>query len=155
VLFAAGVAIIYAAWRMPRFQEQLGQIYTAPGLVPALYGFVIVVLALWLAARAIGRGALEPAAGTASRAPREGHSNARLVLAIVLCLAFAVGMVGRLPFWLATFLFVATFIVLFELMPAASRSGRIRSIISALIQAALVAAAVTLVFQEIFLVRLP
>jgi putative tricarboxylic transport membrane protein len=155
VLFAAGVAIIYAAWRMPRFQEQLGQIYTAPGLVPALYGFVIVILALWLAARAIGRGALEPAAGTASRAPREGHSNARLVLAIVLCLAFAVGMVGRLPFWLATAIFVFLFILLFEWRGGRPWRERIRPIITAAIVAGITGVLVVLVFQRVFYVRLP
>jgi hypothetical protein len=154
VFFVAGIAIIYAAWRMPRFQEQLGEIYTAPGLVPALYGIVIVVLALWLAARAIGRGAL--ASGPAGkRERREGDSNARLALAAVLCLAFAVGMVGRLPFWLATAIFVFLFILLFEWRGGQPWRERLRPIVTAALVAGVTGVLVVLVFQRVFYVRLP
>lgn len=154
VFFAAGVAVIYAAWLMPRFEEQLGQIYTAPGLVPALYGTVIAVLALWLAARSIGRGALARG-GAGTRARREGYSNARLALAAVLCLAFAVGMVGRLPFWLATAIFVFLFILLFEWRAGQPWRERLRPIATAALLAGATGALVMLVFQRVFLVRLP
>lgn len=156
VVFVAGVAIVYAAWAMPRFQEQLGQIYTAPGLVPALYGAVIAVLGAWLAARAIGRGALRPpAAGRADRERREGYSNVRLALAAGLCLAFAVGMVGRLPFWLATAIFVLLFILLFEWRSGLPWRARIRGIVTAALVACATGGLVVLVFQRVFLVRLP
>jgi putative tricarboxylic transport membrane protein len=154
VFFAVGVAIIYAAWRMPTFREQLGQIYTAPGLVPALYGTIIVVLALWLAARSIGRGALKRGEKHARQVP-EGYSNLRLALAVALCCGFAVGMVGRLPFWLATAIFVFLFILLFEWrrdQPWRERAIRIAS--AALIGVG-TGAAVMLVFTRVFLVRLP
>ena len=154
VFFAAGVAIVYASWLMPRFKEQLGEIYTAPGLVPALYGTVIAALALWLAARAIGRGALRPG-GAGKRARREGNSNARLALAAALCLAFAVGMVGRLPFWLATAVFVLLFILLFEWRGGQPWRERIRGIVTAALVAGATGALVVLVFERVFLVRLP
>ncbi len=155
VFLVAGVAIVYASWRMPRFEEQLGEIYTAPGLVPSLYGIVIAILALWLAARALGRGALGPAGAAGKRAPREGYSNARLVLAAVLCLAFAVGMVGRLPFWLATAVFVFLFILLFEWRNGQPWRERIRGIVTATLVAGATGGLVVLVFQRVFLVRLP
>lgn len=156
VVFAAGVAIVYAAWIMPRFREQLGEIYTAPGLVPALYGIVIAILGLWLAARSIGRGALSPAAaGRTKRERREGYSNARLALAALLCLAFAVGMVGRMPFWLATAIFVFLFVLLFEWRGDQPWHERIRPIVTAALVAAATGGLVTLVFQRVFLVRLP
>lgn len=154
VFFVAGVAIIYAAWLMPRFEEQLGQVYTAPGLVPALYGTVIAILALWLAGRSIGRGALLPGAA-GRREKREGYSDARLVLAAVLCLAFAVGMVGRLPFWLATAVFVFLFIMLFEWRAGQPWRERIRPIVTAALVAGATGGLVVLVFQRVFLVRLP
>ena len=154
VFFAVGVAIVYAAWLMPRFLEQLGQVYTAPGLVPALYGTIIAVLALWLAARSIVRGALKR--GPAGpRARREGYSNARLVLAAVLCLAFAAGMVGRLPFWFATAIFVFFFILLFEWRAGQPWRERARPMITALVTAAATGGLVVLVFERVFLVRLP
>jgi putative tricarboxylic transport membrane protein len=154
VFFAAGVAIVYASWLMPRFKEQLGEIYTAPGLVPALYGTVIAVLALWLAARSIGRGAFKPGAA-GKRERREGYSDARLVLAAALCLVFAVGMVGRLPFWLATAIFVFFFILLFEWRAGQSWRERGRPMITALATAAATGLLVVLVFERVFLVRLP
>ena len=154
VFFAAGVAIIYASWLMPRFKEQLGEIYTAPGLVPALYGTVIAALALWLAARSIGRGAFKPASG-GPRERREGYSNARLVLATALCLAFAVGMVGRLPFWLATAIFVFFFILLFEWRAGQLWRERARPLLTALATAAATGILVVLVFERAFYVRLP
>lgn len=154
VFFAAGVAIIYAAWLMPTFREQLGQSYTAPGLVPALYGTVIVILALWLAARSIGRGASKRGAAE-PRAPREGYSNARLMLAAVLCLVFAVGMVGRMPFALAAGIFIFLFILLFEWKRGQAWRERLRPIATAALVAAVTGVAVVLVFERLFLVRLP
>jgi putative tricarboxylic transport membrane protein len=154
VFLAAGVAIVYASWLMPTFREQLGQAYTAPGLVPALYGIIIAVLALWLAARSIGRGVLRPRTG-GLRAPREGYSNARLVLAAALCLVFAVGMVSRLPFWLATAIFIFFFIMLFEWRRGQPWRARARPMATALVTAAVTGLLVVLVFERVFLVRLP
>jgi putative tricarboxylic transport membrane protein len=154
VFFVAGVAIIYASWLMPTYREQLGQAYTAPGLVPGLYGIVIVLLALWLAARSLGRGALRPQE-KAPRAKREGYSNARLALATALCLVYAVGLVGRLPFWLATAIFVFLFILLFEWRRDFLWSERLRPIATALVVGVATGWAVYLVFERVFLVRLP
>ena len=154
VFLAASIAIVYASWLMPTYRQQAGQIYTAPGLVPGLYGIVIALLALWLGARSVVRGAFARNA-EAPRAKREGYSNARLALAAVLCLVFAVGLVGRLPFWLATAVFVFLFILLFEWHPGIPWSQRARPIASALAVAIVSGWAVLLVFERIFLVRLP
>jgi putative tricarboxylic transport membrane protein len=79
----------------------------------------------------------------------------RVLLSIALCLAYAAGLVGRLPFWLATFLFVAAFVILFEWPLAADRSDRTRRVLWPVLLAAAISAATSFVFQEIFLVRLP
>jgi putative tricarboxylic transport membrane protein len=154
VFFAVGIAIVYASWRMPTFYEQLQQTYTAPGLVPALYGIVIAILAIWLAARSLGRGALRRGDNEA-RAAREGYSNLRLALAAVLGLAFAVGMVGRLPFWLATAIFVFLFILLFEWRKDQPWRERAIRIASAALIGGGTGVLVMLVFTRLFLVRLP
>jgi len=82
-----------------------------------------------------------------------GPGVQRLVLCLILCLGYAAGLVGRLPFWLATFLFVTLFVVLFEWPRSKGRRGRRLAL--GVVYGAAIAAAVTLVFQEIFLVRLP
>ncbi|MCW5772217.1 MAG: tripartite tricarboxylate transporter TctB family protein [Rhodospirillaceae bacterium] len=154
VFFVAGIAIVYGAWLMPTYRAQSDQPYTAPGIVPALYGIVIAFLAIWLALRSIGRGALRPQPRK-PRVKREGYSNARLALAAVLCLAFAAGMVGHLPFWMAAAIFVFLFILLFEWRPGLPARERIRPIATALIVAIGTGFFVVLVFQRVFLVRLP
>ena len=115
VALAFGVAVIAGSAAMPTFTDQGTPIYVAPGLVPGFHGTVIALLALVLAARSVARGAL---AGGWS-APREGTRRAvfRIALAAVLTIIFDIGMVGRMPFWLAAAIFVFVFINAFEWMP--------------------------------------
>ncbi len=153
VFLCLGIAIIAGALAMPTFYDRLQQTYTAPGLVPSLYGAVVALLSVWLGARALMRGALKPA--PAAGAAREGYSNFRLACAALLCLVFAVGMVGRLPFWLATGLFVFAFIALFEWQEGVSWRRRLRPLLTGAAVAAGTAIGVTLVFEKLFLVRLP
>jgi hypothetical protein len=148
-----GLAIVSLAWQMPTFKEQKGEIYTAPGLVPGIYGLVICVLSVWLAVRSIRRGAL--AATLAREMPPEGTSNLRLALAAALGLIFCVGLIGRIPFWLATAIFVAAFIVLFEWRPGDAWGLRATRIGTALLQGVLTGVVVVLVFSKVFYVRLP
>lgn len=148
-----GTAIVTLAWRMPRYAEQKGEIYTAPGLVPGIYGLVIAGLSVWLAVRSVRRGALAAAAGSAA-AP-EGTSNLRLGLAAALGLFYCVGLIGRLPFWLATTLFVTAFITLFEWRAGEAWGPRALRFGTALLQGLLTGAAVVLVFTKVFFVRLP
>lgn len=148
-----GAAIAIASWRMDRLEHMGATLYTAPGLVPGILGLVIVLLGVLLALRgARGRGgpARPDAAGGAG-----STGGARVALVLALCLAYAAVLVGRAPFWLATFLFVAVFIALFEAPMRSARGRRARGIAMALVYGAATSALVTYVFQELFLVRLP
>ncbi|MEO7403075.1 MAG: hypothetical protein ABIU95_05340, partial [Burkholderiales bacterium] len=59
------------------------------------------------------------------------------------------------PFWLATFLFVAAFVFIFE-YPKRRGEGQIpRGALMALVYGAATSAIVSSVFEQIFLVRLP
>jgi hypothetical protein len=155
VFSAFGLAIIYVSWQMPTYREQLGQIYTAPGLVPIFYGIVIAVLGLWLAARSIGRGAFKPQAKAPPAKDEGGYGAARLVAASVVGLLYSVGMITRLPFWLATAIFVFLFIMLFEWRKEHSWRQRLRPMITAALIGIGTGWGVVFVFQRIFLVRLP
>ena len=84
-----------------------------------------------------------------------GSRAARLALALALTVGYAAGLVGRLPFWLATGLFVFAFIAVFEWRLGADRTGGFRGLAIAAAEAAAASAPVTFVFQSIFLVRLP
>jgi putative tricarboxylic transport membrane protein len=155
VLIALGIATVVESLRMPRFAELNVEPYTAPGLVPGVLGLVILVLggALFVRAARAGGWRLLDRTGDGSWWPDPGARN--LALAFVLCLAYAGGLVSRVPFWLATFLFVAAFVAAFESPLARTHAERLWRLAFAAIFAALISAAVTVVFRDIFLVRLP
>jgi Tripartite tricarboxylate transporter TctB family len=156
VLIALGVATLVESLRMPRFAHLDIEPYTVPGLVPGALGAVILLLGAILLLRAARAGGWRLATGGAVRRIWSADpGNWRLALALALCLGYAGLLVGRLPFWLATFTFVFGFVILFEWPLAVSRSDRMRRLVLALVYAMAVAAAVTLVFQHVFLVRLP
>ena len=156
VLIALGIATVVASLAMPRFEELNINPYTVPGLVPGALGVVILILGAALFVRATRAGGWRLMNRTSARGSSWSDPGTRnLALAVLLCLAYAAGLVGRVPFWLATFLFVATFVAVFEWPRARAKAERLRRLALALIFAAVIAAAVTFVFQEIFLVRLP
>ena len=150
---AFSVAVLSLTLRMPTYTDQGGQIYTAPALVPSFYAVVILLLSLWLVVRSIRAGALTPA-GTQG-GPAEGNSNTRFVLAAGLVQVFTVGLIGRMPFWLAAAIFVAVFIAAFEWRPGLEAKARVRGLAIAVVQGVATGILVTLVFERVFLVRLP
>ena len=58
---AFGGAVTIGAWRMDRLERLNINKYEAPGLVPGLLGFAVLLLGVMLAVRAIRAGALAPA----------------------------------------------------------------------------------------------
>jgi hypothetical protein len=136
VWIAVSAVIIYGSWTMDRLERHGAALYTAPGLVPGLLGLVILGLGVMLALRTAG--------ANQSLGGRWGET----ALVMALCLGYAAGLVGRVPFWLATFVFVTAFIVLFE-YPARRRMA------VAPLYGAATSLLVTWLFQSVFLVRLP
>jgi hypothetical protein len=147
---AFGAAVIAGAWAMERFESQGATLYSMPGLVPGLLGGMLALLGALLCIRAAAHGALKPA-----QRPLWPGWNRALLLAIGFMLAYALGLVGRLPFWLATFLFVAGSIAFFEWAERGARGERVRGLVVALLCGAFTAAIVAVTFEQVFLVRLP
>jgi putative tricarboxylic transport membrane protein len=181
VLILFGAVVVYESWRMPRFENIGGAPYSAPGLVPGVLGAVIalfggIMLLRYLVNRTrpvavppvpVADATLEelvpdPEDRAASSDIEvtvgeglERPSNARMLLTLVLGVVFAVGLVGRMPFWLATFAFVFVFIALFERHAFTdARQAATRLAIAAAI-AGMTAFAVPFVFERVFLVNLP
>jgi Tripartite tricarboxylate transporter TctB family len=151
--FVFGVAASALAYRMPTYASQGGEAYTAPGLVPGLYGMVLALLGVWLGARALRQGALNAAGTQALEA--SNRIDRRLALAAGLCLIFVVGLVGRMPFWLAVAIFVAAFTIIFEWQANQRWALRMRQALTAVLLGLVTGGAVTLVFEKLFYVRLP
>lgn len=149
VLFALGVAIVIQAWQMPRFVEQSGTGLTAPGIVPGFYGVVIALLSVALGMRAAARGGWAVRGNSRSAA----SDRRQLATAALLGLLYAGVMVGRLPFWLASALFVFAFTAVFEWEQGPQ--GRVRRVVEAALIGLGTGLAVMLVFEKLFLLRLP
>ena len=149
VWIAGGAALFAGGYGMDRLEAQHINPYTAPGLVPAALGAGIFVLGAVLLARSV-----RDRAGAASAGG--GASVRRFLLAAALCVAYAAGLVGRgPPFWLATALFVFVAIMAFRWPELKAEGGLAKGAAVAAACAIGTAAGVTLVFQELFLVRLP
>ncbi len=153
VLLATGIATMVASWRMPRFEDVGGDVWSAPGVVPGLLGAALALMAAILLLRSVAA-LRRPAAGVAEQAAPAGWGRA--ALAAGLCILYAMGLVGRMPFALATFLFVFAFVTVFDVIGGgAPRPPLARIMLVAAAVAAGAAIAVPYVFQSIFLVRLP
>jgi Tripartite tricarboxylate transporter TctB family len=145
VLFALGIAMLYGGYTMDRLE--IRQIHPAsiPGLVPMLLGAVLALCAALLFA-----GARDDAEGPAV----EGVSWSNAGIALGLCLVYALGLVGRLPFFWATAVFVAAFAGVFGWRDA-ERPGLARVAVVALGFGFAVSGAISVLFRYGFLVRLP
>jgi hypothetical protein len=146
VLIVLGVGMLWGALEMPRFEQRN---------VPAILAVIMLLLALLLLGRACRQGGYRLAAGDQPASSIVfSASSLTMLLTLALGLIYAIGLVGSLPFWAATLIFVTVFILIFE-WPLARPGRRWLLLLTAALQGAAVAAAVTLVFQDIFLVTLP
>ncbi|MCX7891352.1 MAG: tripartite tricarboxylate transporter TctB family protein [Burkholderiales bacterium] len=154
VWMALGGAIVYGSWTMDRLEHLGATVYTAPGLVPGALGAVIFALGALLGVRAVRQGALTPAGVSAVAADTAGRR--RMGLALALMLVYAAGMLGHgVPFWLATFAFVAVFVAVFEYPMRKERGQVARGLFMAVLYGAATTFLVTVVFEQVFYVRLP
>ena len=154
VFAALGIAVLVESWNMPRLEERSINPWTVPGLVPGLLGVVIAMLGFILAVRSVLAGGMRPVSADAD--PAEARAGRyRFWLCLVLCLVYAVLLVGRLPFWLATGLFVFAFIAAFEWRSDDPPRPRTVKLATAGVVAVLCTVTVSYSFEYLFLVRLP
>lgn len=144
---ALGLAAVQQSWTMDRLEAQGADPWSAPGLVPGILGAVLVLLGAALLVRS-----LRAAPVAAEPATDEGAGRRRLGIALALCLLFVFGLLGHgLPFWLAAALFVAAFVAIFTWR----ERGPVRSVLTGAAYGLAAGATIHLLFQEVFLVRLP
>jgi Tripartite tricarboxylate transporter TctB family len=152
VWLVVAAAIIIGSWRMDRLEHLSNVIYTAPGLVPGLIGSAIALMAVLLMVRAVRRGALSEAHWPAIKL----SDHWRLIAALILCLGFSVGLIGRgLRFWVAAAIFIAVFVFVFQFPERRAAGTLTRGAAIAVVFAGLAAFAIHTLFQDVFLVRLP
>lgn len=145
---AFGLAIIIESLRMERFTAMGGTPYTMPGLVPGILGGLLVLLGASLAWRGWRQWRLHRGVRETAGRPLW---NGRIAVMLATTLGYAIGLVGRAPFGPSTALFVALFVYLFAPPEASRRRRATLAVLAGLITGLIV----VLVFEQVFLVRLP
>jgi hypothetical protein len=151
---ALGIAILIGSVMMDRLEKQDINPYTIPGLLPGLLGIAMTILGALLAARSWRPRLL----ASGDNAPPDRAEQMRILLVLGLCLTFGVLLVGHgLPFWLAAAIFVTTAILALQYQTRKSTGQQLtlRNFVSIAAIGLGAGIAITIVFQEIFLVRLP
>ena len=155
---ALGACIVFASWRMDRFEQQEASLYTAPGLWPGIIGLLLAFMGGLLVWRSVARS-------------RESNWNAvapddtalvptwRFRLAAGMFFVYALLLVGRgLPFWVGTTVFVTAFVYVFrraDRIAAGAPTDARKDATLAIICGVATAVIVTQVFEKLFYVRLP
>lgn len=155
VFVALGFAVGIESYNMPRLEERSIDPWTAPGLVPGLLGIVIAVLGGAMALRSIAAGATRASASGDTDAAEMRSARTRLLLCLALCLGYALVLVGRAPFWLATGLFVFAFVTIFEWRSDDDSRVRMGKLAAAFALSVAASLAIPYLFETLFLVRLP
>jgi hypothetical protein len=163
-----GTAISVAGWRMDRLSHQGIAPWSAPGLLPAVVGMLMVAFALVLAVQAWhgGQEQAQPpgeagsAGGTGSTESADQATDTASwggsALATVLCVLFAGASLGRgWPFQVEAAGFIFVFTALFRWREWRTEGRLARGLAQTLVIAVLASAAISWLFESVFLVRLP
>jgi putative tricarboxylic transport membrane protein len=146
IVFGGAVIAISLSFEV---RTHLGATFVnGPGFVPMLLGIALAILGLVLLLRSFA-GRLQPFIETGP-----AISDRRALLALALMLVYALGFIGRMPFGLATFLFITAFIVIFNMPVATARKAAIVAV-KAGATAAIAAVTIAFVFRDLFYIRLP
>lgn len=148
VLFALGAGMAWGGYAMDRLE--IRQIHPAsiPGLVPMILGAAMMLCALLLA-----RGARD--VHEAGAAEVSGGSWRDFAFTGIWGAVFALGLVSRVPFAVATAIYIAVFAGWFLLPRAQGTAGRVKTLLFVCLFAIAVSTAISTLFRYGFLVRLP
>ena len=145
-----GAAVLAGSWQMDRLENLHINPWSAPGLMPGVLGALMMVFGAALGLRTLGR--------SAPQVESDAASGWRVSLAVLLCFGYAAGLLGRgLPFWLTSAGFMFAAILAFRWLDrdAESNPSLARVALSSAAIALVSAAIIGLLFEQVFLVRLP
>ena len=156
LLMCFAIWVVVHSLQMPRFQELGADPLSVPGIVPGIIGSIIFLLSLTVFIRAIRRNGYR--LGISRRSLTDFIRDAgirRMLLTTFICMVYGLAMIGNMNYYLATFLFVLFFLLLFQFRPGESATAGRKLLLYSVVQAALTAGIVGAVFRYLFLVDLP
>ena len=148
-----GALVLYGSWTMPRLEARRIHPMTIPGLVPGILSIALLLCGGLLALRAVRTRADNGWAALRQSLWSEGARRVLVLLALIF--VYTLVLVDRIPFWAATALFVFAFILTFEVWLTSRERRPMVSLAWAFGLAMVASVSVTLVFERLFLVRLP
>jgi uncharacterized membrane protein len=151
-----GLAVLVGSVTMDRLESQHINPYTIPGLLPGLLAIAMMLLGGVLAVRSYERGAFTQAREPFTEHQRE--TRKRVWTVIALCAAYSVVLIGHgLPYWLGSTIFVTGAILIMQRMNRDPEEKRLspRLWLKAIAIGVIASIVTQIVFQELFLVRLP
>jgi hypothetical protein len=157
VLIVFSITIIIMSYTMPRLERRGIDPFSAPGVVPGMIGGILFCLALIMFFRSIKNGGyllFTPEKPIPRDRPHRG-AVIRVLLTLALSLIYALGLLGNSNYSMSTGTYIFFFICLFEIDSQRSFWHQRKVFLFALLQAIVVSVAITLVFQNLFLVDLP
>lgn len=153
VLVALGLAVAYLSWTMDRLAARHIHPSTIPGLVPFILGVALAGCGTLLAVRSARLDV--PGSGAALLRALASPAALRVATVLAMALVYTLGLVGRMPFWLASGLFIFAFVMVFETVLADGPTSPRRSLFWATLVALAGGIGIAYVFGHVFLVRLP
>lgn len=149
VLASLGLGMLAGGWTMDRLEIRNIHPASIPGLVPIILGALMTLCAVLLfrSAGREGRHGEEPFL--------TGGSWPRLLATAAICTIYALVLVGWLPFFWSTAIFVTAFGALFSWPSDADGRAAAITIVRSAVFGILVAFCTALLFERVFLVRLP
>jgi len=151
-----GLVVLVLSITMDRLEAQNINPYTIPGLLPGILGIAMMLVGGVVAIRSSRRGAFEHARESFSAHQREVRKRVWSVVALVA--VYSVVLVGHgLPFWAASAIFVTVSILVLQRMSMDPEERRLtpRVWVKAIVIGVLAAVITHVVFQDVFLVRMP
>jgi len=156
LLMGFGVWIVIHSFQMPRFEELGANPFSVPGIVPAILGTIIFILSFIVFIRSLTRKGYRLGLNRTSLTGFfRNVSMQRMLLTILICIVYGIVLVGRINYYLATFVFVLVFLILFQYRPSEGFPAQRKKLVLSFIQALLTAGIVGAVFRYLFLVDLP
>lgn len=157
-LIILGILIVANSLSMPTMAEKEATIYSAPGLVPAFIGAVLIILSFFMLLRSITKikkynFALFPNTDSISSFFHD-VATLRIMITLALCLGYAL-LLGKIWFPALTILYIFFFIIAFEFDRKVSIRLQLKKIFIAFAIALVATALIAGTFRYVFLVNLP
>lgn len=146
VLAAIGLSMLVGGFTMDRLEVRRIHPASIPGLVPMVLGVLLFLCAVLL---------YRSAKSGPDDETFELGDQKRLWGTGALCLIYSVGLVGHVPFYVATFCFVAAFVALFTRKAGASGRETLKWVAVSIGTGAIASTVISNLFEHGFLVRLP